>query len=276
VDDPRCPYSTSLLQAAATAAGVDCKLVVGRTALADWSFGPDGRVLDAEGVPVRSVWKTWSWQTVMDAASDADVAHCVGLLGCGACAAPPPGVTRPGLQHVLLDPRVRVFEPLWTVLPSSKAILPLLWRLNPHHPALLQSTLELTPELVTAGYVSKPMNGRGSRNVELHGKAEASSSGTGAVDVADVAAAPSSAAAAAAMTAPGPALQGEVMFQELCLLPRYDDHFVQVNTCVVRGAYGGTVLRCSKTAVITYDSNIFALRLVPDGYEAPGTAPPRT
>ena len=96
--------------------------------------------------------------------------------------------------------------------------------------------------------MSKPINGRGSKNVALHSK------GDGAPpEILDSAGTPVS-----------------VMFQELCLLPRYDDHFVQANTCVVRGRYGGTVLRCSNTAVVDYDSNIYALRIVQDAAAAEG------
>ena len=35
------------------------------------------------------------------------------------------------LCDVLLDVRVCVFEPLWTVIPSSKAILPILCKIRP-------------------------------------------------------------------------------------------------------------------------------------------------
>jgi glutathionylspermidine synthase len=35
------------------------------------------------------------------------------------------------LIDVLLRPEVLVFEPLWTVIPGNKAILPVLWSLFP-------------------------------------------------------------------------------------------------------------------------------------------------
>jgi hypothetical protein len=47
----------------------------------------------------------------------------------------------PALHHLCIDPRVRVFEPLWTILPSSKAILPILCTIAPRHPFLLRSSL---------------------------------------------------------------------------------------------------------------------------------------
>ena len=43
------------------------------------------------------------------------------------------------LIDVLLRPEVLVFEPLWTVIPGNKAILPILWSLFPHHRYLLDT-----------------------------------------------------------------------------------------------------------------------------------------
>jgi len=196
-------------QAAATAAGITCKLVVGLEALSTWSFSPDGRVLDAEGVRVDCVWKTWSWPTVIGLASDADLDYFVGVLDGATSAAPHPCLsTSPGLQHVLLDPRVRVFEPLWTVLPASKAILPVLWDLYPGHPLLLQSSFEWTPALSELGFATKPVYGHCASNVVLHEKGARPPPPT--LDTTGVPVA--------------------VVFQELCVLPKYGTHFVQVRS----------------------------------------------
>ena len=43
----------------------------------------------------------------------------------------------PRLVDVLLRKNVMVFEPLWTLIPSNKAILPILWSLFPNHKYLL-------------------------------------------------------------------------------------------------------------------------------------------
>ena len=57
-----------------------------------------------------------------------------------------------------------------------------------------------------------------------------------------------------------------VVFQELCVLPVYGTAHVQMNTFVVRGEYGGPVVRAdSDSAIIHYDSSIYALRIVPGG-----------
>ncbi len=65
-----------------------------------------------------------------------------------------------------------VFEPLWTLIPSNKAILPVLWSLFPDHPYLLDTTFELTDTLRAKGFVKKPIVGRCGRNVSIFDSSE--------------------------------------------------------------------------------------------------------
>ncbi|UMX66824.1 glutathionylspermidine synthase family protein [Klebsiella pneumoniae] len=51
------------------------------------------------------------------------------------------------LIDVPLRPEVLVFEPLWTVIPGNKAILPVLWSLFLHHRYLLDTDFEVNDEL---------------------------------------------------------------------------------------------------------------------------------
>ncbi len=57
-------------------------------------------------------------------------------------------------------------EPAWKMLLSNKAILPLLWTLNPGHPNLLPASLE-GPEGMEE-WVRKPVLGREGANITLH------------------------------------------------------------------------------------------------------------
>ena len=59
-----------------------------------------------------------------------------------------------------------VIEPPWKVLMSSKALLPVLWELNPGHPNLLPCFYEQAQ--APAQYVRKPIYSREGANVELH------------------------------------------------------------------------------------------------------------
>ncbi len=63
-----------------------------------------------------------------------------------------------------------VIEPAWKVLMSSKALLPVLWELNPGHPNLLPCYHEhgKLPAQYQQHYVRKPIYSREGANVELH------------------------------------------------------------------------------------------------------------
>ncbi|QHY97702.1 Putative acid--amine ligase YgiC [Streptomyces sp. S4.7] len=60
-------------------------------------------------------------------------------------------------------------EPLWKMLLSNKALLAILWELNPDHPNLLPAYLDGPRELAhDGGYVSKPLLGREGAGVTVH------------------------------------------------------------------------------------------------------------
>ncbi|MFF0472340.1 glutathionylspermidine synthase family protein [Streptomyces sp. NPDC004284] len=60
-------------------------------------------------------------------------------------------------------------EPAWKMLLSNKALLAILWELNPGHPNLLPAHLDGPRELAsTTGWVAKPLLGREGAGVTLH------------------------------------------------------------------------------------------------------------
>ncbi|WP_426365665.1 glutathionylspermidine synthase family protein [Streptomyces sp. E-08] len=60
-------------------------------------------------------------------------------------------------------------EPAWKMLLSNKALLAVLWELNPGHPNLLPAYLDGPRELAsTTGWVAKPLLGREGAGVTLH------------------------------------------------------------------------------------------------------------
>jgi len=71
------------------------------------------------------------------------------------------------LHDIILNPAVRVFEPLWTAITGSKALYPVLCSLYPGHPNLLYTKWEVDDYLKTKGYAEKPINGRGGSNIQL-------------------------------------------------------------------------------------------------------------
>ncbi len=127
-----------------------------------------------------------------------------------------------------------------------------------------------TPALQRTGYVSKPINGHGGRNITIVPPAAVDPATLPPVapSVVAVAATPD-AAAALSLNASTIPLDFTMVCQELCALPTYLNgvQHVQTNTFCVGGEYGGAVLRVAIGAspIINMDSPIFALRVVDDG-----------
>lgn len=70
-------------------------------------------------------------------------------------------------------PRPQWIEPIWKLILSSKAILPILWELYPDHPNLLPAYFETPGPLLD--YVEKPFFSREGQNITIHrgGRVEA-------------------------------------------------------------------------------------------------------
>ncbi len=202
------------------------------------SWGPDGSVRDPDGVPIRWVWKTWAWETALDQIRE-ECEHDEEAM-----ATYRPGQVHehaPRLVDVLMRKEVMVYEPLWTLIPSNKAILPVLWRICPNHPYLLRSAFELRSELIETGYAVKPIVGRGGSNISLVDRRQ---------DVLE--------------ETDGAFEERDQVYQELWPLPCIDGLNVQVCTFSAAGAYAGSCVRADRSMVITMDSDCLPLRVVPD------------
>ena len=144
-------YHTKYMKWAAETAGIQCKVVVGT---ADLQWNEHGEIQDRDGHALKNVWKTWSWQTALNQLTEEELSHYLDEVDQSESQKRVRANLKqepPKLVDVLLHPQIRVFEPLWTVLPSCKAILPVLWELYPHHPYLLKSEFELSPEMKNQG-----------------------------------------------------------------------------------------------------------------------------
>lgn len=228
-------YHALYMKAAIDKAGIPCKIIRGTAGL---GWDDEGCVVDADGVRINWVWKTWAWETALDQiraefADDEDNIRLHRSID--------RSTTPPRLVDVLLRKEVMVFEPLWTLIPSNKAILPILWLLYPNHPYLLNTQYALTDDLRQKGYVSKPIVGRSGSNISIFD------------DNNDL-----------IKETAGKFEDQDQIYQELFRLPRIDGYNVQVGTFSVAGAYGGTCLRVDPTMVITTNSDVLALRVVAD------------
>jgi glutathionylspermidine amidase/synthetase len=234
-DDAEETYHALFMKEALEASGVECRLITGFQELV---WNDEGNILDSQGERVKWVWKTWAWETALDqmrAECEADEAVERGYEPLWK------GGGTPRLVDVLLRKDVMVFEPLWTLIPSNKAILPVLWTLFPNHPLLLNTSFELTAELQTKGYVAKPIVGRCGANIQLVDEGESVIEET-----------------------KGKFANQDLIYQELFALPFVGDYYVQACTFSAAGKYAGTVLRVDSSMIIGKDSDCMALRFVSD------------
>lgn len=226
-------YHALLMQQALSDAGFQSKILHG---LKELHWSATGQLLDGEQREVNCVWKTWAWETVLEQlrqeCEDDQPAALPVRTG---------EADEVRLMDVLLRPEVMVFEPLWTVIPGNKAILPVLWSLFPHHPYLLDTDFEVNDELKQTGYAVKPIGGRCGSNIGLVSHQEESLGETGG------------------------RFAGQTnIYQQLWCLPKVAERYIQVCTFTVGGHYGGACLRSDPTLVIKKESNIEPLRILKD------------
>ncbi len=226
-------YHAQFMQRALTKAGFDSKILYG---LDELHWDATGQLIDGEGRLVNCVWKTWAWETVIEQVREVSATEYAAVP------------IRTGHPHnevrlidVLLRPEVLVFEPLWTVIPGNKAILPVLWSLFPNHPYLLDTDFEVTGHLAKTGYAAKPISGRCGSNIDLvshHNEVLDKSSGK--------------------------FTDRKTIYQELWCLPKVDGKYLQVCTFTVGGNYGGACLRGDDSLVIKKESDIEPLIVLKD------------
>jgi len=227
-------YHAQFMRAAAEAAGISCKVIKG---LAGLGWNDRNEIVDPDEIPIRFVWKTWAWETALDQIraecedDDYQQALHAAIVKGGA----------PRLVDVLLSPEITVFEPFWTLIPSNKAILPVLWQIFPDHPYLLNSQFELSEDLSCRGYVSKPIAGRCGSNISVFDKHDQLLKETS-----------------------GQFNEQDQVYQELWKLPEIDGYRTQVCTFSVQGKFSGSCVRTDKSLVITGGSDLRPLRIVKD------------
>lgn len=236
-DDPEEAYHALYMEEAIRAAGLKSKVLVGVGGLG-WNHL--GEVVDADGEPIRWVWKTWAWETALD-----EIRTLLEQAESRPSRYEPDRRRGTALQlsDVLFQKEVMVFEPLWTLIPSNKAILPVLWTLFPNHPLLLEASFVLEDSLKARGYVEKPIVGRSGANIALFDADNAVLERT-----------------------PGRFGAQDRIFQELFSLPNFGDQYVQVSTFMAAGAYAGCGVRVDRSRVINKDSDCLPLLVVKDKY----------
>lgn len=226
-------YHAQFMQRALTKAGFESKILHG---LEELHWAESGQLVDGENRPVSCVWKTWAWETALDQLrEESEADHAALPIRTGH----PKNAVR--LIDVLLRPEVMVFEPLWTVIPSNKAILPVLWSLFPHHRYLLDADFELNAELEQSGYAVKPIAGRCGNNIGLISHEDRVLDETS-----------------------GKFAEQKNIYQQLWCLPEVAGRYIQLCTFTVGGHYGGVCVRSETGLVIKKESDIDPLRIIDD------------
>lgn len=239
-NDPEEQYHALFMQDAIRAAGLSSKLLIGLSGL---TWDAQGDVVDADGVRIEWVWKTWAWETALDQIREDLQANTLSASDSGAQTYEPSWVAGQAvkLSDVLLHKNIMVFEPLWSLIPSNKAILPVLWQLFPHHPLLLNASFTLTDELQNSGYVAKPIVGRCGANIAIFDHEDNLLEAT-----------------------KGKFSEQNKIYQELCPLPLVDRYYTQICTFSAAGFYAGSGIRADTSMVINKASDCLPLRFVGD------------
>lgn len=116
----------------------------------------------------------------------------------------------------ILKQSTEFIEPAWKMLLSNKALLPILWELNPGHPNLLPAYR--SPERLGSTYVRKPILGREGANVTIMRE------GIGT-------------------TTPGGYGEEGHIYQALQPLPTFDGNHVVIGSWVIGGRAAGLGIR---------------------------------
>ncbi len=229
-NDPEEHYHAQYMKKAATAAGIPCKIIVGFAGL---SWNSKGHVVDQDNIPLNWVWKTWAWETALQ-----QIRH--EYEDSASVTTPAKGAV-PRLVDILLQEDVMVYEPLWTLITSNKAILPILWELFPGNPYLLNSQYAVTDTLLTQGYVSKPIAGRAGANISVFNQSNA-----------------------LLKKSEGQFCHQDQIYQAFFPLPLLDGYHIQLGAFTVDGRFAGACTRVDPSLIMTTDSDILPLRVVPD------------
>ncbi|WP_318481377.1 glutathionylspermidine synthase family protein [Photobacterium leiognathi] len=232
-DDAEEDYHALFMQKALTLAGIESKIIKGLDTI---HWNEMGQIIDDDKRLIQCVWKTWAWETAIDQVREVSSSEYAAVpIHTGY------PDTKVRLIDVLLRPEIKVFEPLWTVIPSNKAILPVLWSLFPHHHYLLDTDFEVTDELRQSGYAVKPIAGRCGSNIDLVNHNQA------LLDKTD-----------------GNFSDQKNIYQQLWCLPNVEGKYLQLCTFTVDGNYGGVCLRSDDSLVIKKDSDIEPLIVLAD------------
>ena len=232
-------------------------------------FLDDVTIVDLEGAPVELVWKTWSWDTVLHQyAKHVDPANFVGAGSSPSGEEAPPHATaaasarRPTLSDMLLNAKITVLEPLWKAVAGSKAILPVMYRLNPDHENMVRASFSADKNILAQPYLTKPVNGRAGQNITMYDAEEVAASSS---------ASPPSASGdttdgdrdTGKESSSGKFYDSLLVYQSRCFLRPFDgQHYPIFCGWMVGEGFGGIVIREDTSKITKLNSVVVPCRVV--------------
>lgn len=122
---------------------------------------------------------------------------------------------------------ITLMEPAWKMILSNKAILPILWELNPEHPNLLEASF--AADHFQDNFVSKPFLSREGANISIHKNGR--------------------------ITAQEGTYDGNgLVYQQLAEIPCLDGNYPVIGSWVIYGEPAGIGIREDKSAITTNTS----------------------
>lgn len=128
-----------------------------------------------------------------------------------------------------------VMEPAWKMILSNKAILAVLWEMNPGHPNLLPASLTYNKDMFKNSYVKKPLLGREGSNVTIS---------TSEVN----------------LVTPGSYDDGKFLYQAYEPLPNFDGNVPVIGSWLIDGFSSGIGIRETK-GLVTNNTAMFVPHL---------------
>lgn len=135
-------------------------------------------------------------------------------------------------QHIDAS-AITLIEPAWKMILSNKAILPILWKLNPNHPNLLEASFD--SGYFTDNFVSKPFLSREGCNIKVHHN--------GSITEYD-----------------GSYTDSGSVYQQRATLPCFDGNYPVIGSWVIAGEPAGIGIR-EDTSEVTTNSSRFVPHL---------------
>lgn len=197
------------LQDCAADAGIPTRFVY----IDDIGADPDGHFIDLDDQPIEQLFKLYPW------------------------------------EYLLREPFARLqgmrttqwLEPAWKSILSNKALLPLLWKMYPHHPNLLPAFFadELHLASECAALVEKPLFSREGANIRIFDNQ---------TDLA---------------CTPGPYGEEGFIYQQAHPLPRFGHHYTLIGSWLINDEPAGMGIR-EDSGLITRDSSRFLPHIILD------------